>query len=232
MSKTKYFTFPVLLLKDAIDDLPGTLNKIIHYGLYQYANALSESLALEFEDCYEEAFRYFNLQKKHINTALEKSTELYDSLSEGLPMASVNADVVFDYRRNYKTEFEIICFCGFAAIKSILGRKQYGKITNEYFLARMFGFAKVKDMKSSNHGPMLEKYAKRYRLDKIKEELKASWGVKLYGHKIRGFYASISMDYESLVFEVESNRKSRIRQERKAAESQVQKRVLDRLTGR
>lgn len=233
MSKVKYFTFPVVLLKSAHDDLTETLNNIILYGLYQYADALKDTTGLDFENCYEQAFTYFDLQKKNIKTVLDKSVALYDSLDNGLPkpMTSVNRDVIFDYRANKanKSEFEIICLCGFAAIKSILGKKSHSKITNEYFLARTFGFAKVEDMQNSPLSPMLEKYAKRYHLNKVKDELKASWGVKLYGRNTRGFYASISMDYESLVFQVEKNRKSRIRQERKADEDEIQKRVLDRL---
>lgn len=228
MSKTKYYTFPVLLLKDAHGNQRGTFDKIIDYGLYQFATAISESNNQEFDDCFSESFSFFGLKNDNVESILATAITIANSIPDNPPMTSVNAKVILEYYKEAKTEFEITCLCGFAAIKSIIGRKPYTKITNEYFLARMFGFAKVEDMKSCL-SPMLEKYAKRYHLNRVKDELKVSWGVKLYGRNTRGFYASISMDYESLVFQVEKNRKSRIRQERKAEEAEAQKRVLDRL---
>lgn len=83
--------------------------------------------------------------------------------------------MIFDFYKNHKTEFEIVVFLAFAAIRSILQKQPYTKITNEYLIGRMSG----NSGKGEPVNPLLVKYTSRYRLDKIKNELQLSWGLTL-----------------------------------------------------
>jgi len=56
--------------------------------------------------------------------------------------------------------------------------------------------------------PILKKYQNRYHFDKVKQELQQKWNVKYYARYTRGFYVSLTMDYEKLVLEAEKRRKS------------------------
>ncbi|MBK6936360.1 MAG: hypothetical protein IPH18_05365 [Chitinophagaceae bacterium] len=64
---------------------------------------------------------------------------LYKSLPPKSPKTSINTEMIFDCYKNEKSEFEIVAFLAFAAIRSILQKQSYSKITNEYLIGRMSG---------------------------------------------------------------------------------------------
>ena len=94
---------------------------------------------------------------------------------------------------------EVLMLSYIAAIKSIIQKQPYTKITNQYLISRMSGNSKQDGIISEN----IEKYSKRYWLDKIKEELQINWGLKLYAQQTRGFYLSFKMNEKDLIKEVE-----------------------------
>ena len=68
----------------------------------------------------------------------------------------------------------------FLGIKSIIGRKDKVKKTNNLFMfSRMAGFnSSIDDF--SELPAYLIKYTKRYQRDKLIKELKLNWGLKYY----------------------------------------------------
>lgn len=219
-----YFTFPVCLLKDAISDIKSTTDNIMEYC--GYIQACKESGSEEQK--MEKAGRYFKMTWGNWHKVYESGRKLFNLIPSRSPMTSINKDIVFDFYINSKTEFEILCFLAFAAIRSILQTKPYVRITNEYLLARMAGYS------AKNDDPLPEplmKYCNRYQLEKIKTELQNYWGLVYYARYTRGFYISFKkkMTFEELVFKVEERRKSTIEKNRKKQQQQAVKKALDKL---
>ena len=112
------------------------------------------------------------------------------------------------------------------ALKSIIGKKPYIKITNDYLLARMFGYSSVIELEKDCTAELC-KYSTRYHLDKVKTKLESSFGLKLYGQKTRGFYVSFKLSLIDLVYYAELKRESRKEKERKALKSDTINTVLN-----
>lgn len=135
------------------------------------------------------------------------------------------SSVVFQFRDEYKTEFEIACFVAFAAIRSMLWKREYLKINDSALLSRMAGLSGL------NFTPYqipehLKKYMKRYHRDKLLNELAENWHLTTYARYTRGYYVSNSMDYETLGFEVE---KSRLNRKQNQLKKEANARILARL---
>jgi hypothetical protein len=220
-----YFTFPVCLLKDATCDIRDTANNIMSYC--GYVQAIKESGSEQQR--MEKAGRYFELTWGNLKTAYNAGQQIFNQIPPRSPMTSLNKDIVFDFYINSKTEFEIVCFLAFAAIRSILQTKPYVRITNEYMLARMAGRNTAKDYMPLPE--LLMKYCNRYQLEKIKTELQNFWGLLYYARYTRGFYVSFKkkMTFEDLVFEVEKRRKRIIEKNRKKEQQQAVRKAFEKL---
>lgn len=77
---------------------------------------------------------------------------------------------------------------------------------------------------------MLErKYANRYHIDKVLEELQLSWGLKLYSDHIRGMYVSFTKSLDDLAVINELSKKSNKRNNLKEQKRQAKEFALKRL---
>lgn len=198
MSKPIYLTFPIILLNNGITDIKECMSNAMDYCLYDEILRQQRSGSYNpINDAFDKLpIKWYNEKKSIKNGQL-----LFDSIDENAPKTSINFDMIFDIYKNKKSEFEIVCFIAFSAIKSIIQKQKFKKITNEYLLSRMSGYSKTcKDI-----NPLLKKYASRYQLTKIKEELQLSWGLKYYAVKTRGFYVSFAMPLNTLAIMAERN---------------------------
>lgn len=191
-----------------------------------YVNAMKAAGTIEARMA--AAGRYCGLTWGNWQKVYESGKLLFELIPAHSPMTSINKDIIFDFYKNDKSEFEIVCFLAFAALRSIIQTKPYCKITNGFLLARMAGLRSSKDI--TRIPDAIKKYDNRYQLDKIKKELQNAWGLKLYARYTRGFYVSFKMNkYEDLVYEVEKRRKSNIEKLRKETQHQAISRANDRL---
>jgi len=222
--KAEFFTFPVLLLTDCFSNIKVVCDQIINYSIF--ANFLKLSDGTEIDRIIASA-NYFRVTLGDPERTLETGETLFYSLPNGLPICSVAIRLVWKFRNEDKTEFEIACFLAFAALKSIIGTKPFVKTTNEFLLARMGGFASKIDVSELLPEP-LAKYATRRKLDKIKFDLKENWNVNIYAFRTRGFYVSIDKIFslDRLVLEAEKNRiKFKVKQQQNKI-SEARNRVL------
>jgi hypothetical protein len=207
--------------------IKSVLQDIIKFGIYRYATALDEGSELEN---FKSAVEYFYLNYEDIQRACQAAKKLYQQHSKDTVLVSVNLDTITNFLWTEKTEFEWACFLGYAATKSIIGPKPFVKMTNEFFLARFFGYKSTGDVLDEHKQfALYKKWCSRYALDKIKEELKASWGLKIYARFTRGFYASYKLEYKDLVYHAELNRKTYKAKERKRQESEALAEVMEKL---
>lgn len=199
-TETKYFTFPIILLEGAFSDIQKVCSNIISYSIYFYSKSFdgeSESEKME------KAAKALHVTMGSTKDTLKIAKEL--DRKNCKTMTSINTSIVWDFRDNYKSHFEIAVFTAFCAIRSIIGKKSYCKTTNLFLLSRMAGEPCQVDY--SELPEPLFKYCNEYQLKKIKSELVLHWGLKYYSHFTRGFYVSFSMNLPELVLQAETRKK-------------------------
>lgn len=227
--ESRFFTFPIELLRGAFTDMRGVCDKIVCYAVFVRCN--------EYEESPKEAFEFFRIDGNY-DLVLKKGCEIYESI-DNPPLVSVNTDTIFDFSKNPKTDFEIAVFCAFCGLRSIIGIKPFVKTNNGLLMARMFGFRSAEEFEALMQKPKYyqdffytkdkgkQKERLRYQLTEkiIRGELCLSWGLKYYSSHSKGFYASFSSGFESLVLHAEKSRKSNLLNKQK----QEQKRVIEQI---
>ena len=136
-----------------------------------------------------------------------KKIEIAIPAKEPKPMVSTK--LLFEYRDNEKSEFEIAQLAAYIAIHSITGKKQLAKTNKLHITARMFGFSSIKTIPNELTPPIKElisKYSKRYPIDKIITQLELSWHVVTYSHHMRGLMVGNGASLEMLVLAAESGK--------------------------
>ncbi|MFZ4771588.1 MAG: hypothetical protein ACOYLO_15500 [Ferruginibacter sp.] len=202
MGKTefKYFTFPVSVLQSGSIHIKNTCFMMVHYSVYHHANTLKLGDLKQKE---QSAANFLNVSLNNAPLITYRQGERVANLTPPqTPKVSLKTDLVWDFPKNDKTEFEIAVFLAFAAFKSILGGKAYSKTNNAMLLARMAGQTKPGEPLP----PEVEKYNNRYQLEKIKNELRLNWNLQIYGRHTQGFYFSFKMDIKQLVMAAEEKR--------------------------
>lgn len=226
MNNEKYLNFPIQLLQGfMIDTGKENLNNIVDYVIYKRA------LNLEFGTNIEKiktSADFYNMTLRNNKKTLENGKNLYNSISENSPKVGLSISIFWDFYKNEKTEFDKVCLLGFLAIKSILGNKSYCKVTNLYLWARMDGKTNTID-EVSELSNEIRKYANRYQTENIKNELILNWHLIYYSRYTRGFYVSLKMSLEDLIFEAEKKRKSIKDKQQKQLQNEALKKVLERL---
>ncbi len=200
MAMDKFFNFPILLMQSA-PNMKVFCNNVIDYCIYKHSLSLEGTADTRMKA----ASHYFGVALGNVSRSLRDGRELYDSMPTRPAMTGINKDLLFEFYKEDKTDFEIASLIAFLAIKSILGKKSYSRITNEYLLCRMAGYNSKQDLRELPE--YLTPYRKRRGLNRIKMELQRSYGLKIYARYTRGFFVSFSLTLEELIKEVEMKRK-------------------------
>ncbi len=220
---SKYITFPVILLKGGLIDIKEQLNSVLNYSLY----ATSTTMTGTQDERIEKARKELGIKFSDIDYSYRNGEVIFDSLPDRTPKTSITKKMIFDFYKNYKTEFEVVTFLAFAAIRYILKQQAYIKMPNDYLVGRMSGNNKQGE-------PICEelmKYNNRYQLDKIKKELQLNWGLKLYASHIRGSYVSFTMPLEKLIYQAELKRKNYKLKQLQQAKQDAKKAAIDTIYG-
>jgi hypothetical protein len=228
-NEASYINFPIVLMQNAYKDFSSFMMNALLYASYYHCKT-SMSFG-EDVDKFGDSLRYFGYQNKSsLEINFFKAEQLYDDIPIVVPMTGVSIQVFKDFCFQPKTKEQIAVFLAFIGLKSIIGRKAYCKITNQYFLARMGGFACIKDVPSPLP-PSLQDWNTRRKLERIKAELERSWNVNIYGYKMRGFYISIDNKYSrpKLIEVAESKRKSFSTKMLKKLNNEIRLEVLSRI---
>lgn len=111
--------------------------------------------------------------------------------SEAFPM--INKSLVFDFRDNEKSEFDLIQFAAYISVRSIIGIKDHCKTNKPMIISRMFGYKSTKHL-PDNMEPIIkelfQKYSNRYHIDKVMMFLESDWNILTYSNNMRGMYIS------------------------------------------
>lgn len=222
----KYFNFPIDLLKGFLIDSTKCLDEISKYALFAHADKLEQGLPRER---LKSAIDFFGLvlADQEFEDFFDSCVRIYVNAPKKSVKVGINKNIFFDYKDNYKSEFDKVCLLAFLAIKSIIQTKPYCKIDNAFLWSRMDGSSKSIDV--SELSDEIKTYANRYQIDKIKKELIFNWYLIYYSRHTRGFYVSFKLTLNDLVFEAEKKRKAVKEKQQKQAQNDALKQALERL---
>lgn len=160
----------------------------------------------------------------------------YDGFKDS-PMVMVRKEMMFDYYKNQKSEFEKVLFATYAGIRSIIGKKEFCQTTQAMIFMRMVGAknedALVKILNDKKVKSIYSKYNVRYQREKILNELVArNFLFSKIGLRKRT-YLSCTLNYDELTAAIikffdEKNIKSKVKSN-KISELQAKRKILQHL---
>lgn len=181
-----FIQVPIALLKDIFWNKYSAINKMIDFGVYHYMKTQEKDL--------EETCKDLDLQLFIEDDAKEKYNRIVQEIGQRpvLPMAYMSK--LIDFRDSEKSDYELRQFAFYMGIRSILGIKPHVKTNKEMIVARAFGYRNTAEFKNDlksryfdrEKRAYMEKYSKRYHVDKILLELQFSWHTLIYARNMRG----------------------------------------------
>ena len=215
---TTYYNFPIAIFrhvrtdKGVIKRVEDAINEAIRFALYDAYKKLMPPQANPNEynaGVFEELMQNMRFKNPDPESELRRMAGVYRNYKNYSVIVGVDNNLLFDFRDNlvYKTDFEIIQFLAFLAIRSIIGagvgNMRVKHIPWHYVLSRMAGHEKA----VSNLDTLpkfISKYDSRRLHDKLIKALCDRWHMQYHGKNLgKGvaplFTFSQSIDLELLV---------------------------------
>jgi hypothetical protein len=201
----------------------------VFYKLFKRDPAFKELAILQYQ--LKQSYIFIGV-KGGYNNIMPQVANIKKLTPSKEPFPMINTDLLFKFRNNEKTEFELVQLAMYLAIRSILGKKRMCKTNKALVLSRMFGYSKPADMPEFLEEPLktiFKKYSVRYQFDKLKEEMELYWHVKIGVVKTRGFFIGCGKNLTSeelTIFALKSKRSKLVKalkEEKIAAYEKAQK---------
>ncbi|AMR34253.1 hypothetical protein A0256_23770 [Mucilaginibacter sp. PAMC 26640] len=141
---------------------------------------------------------------------VEKAVIKHERIYGKDPSVMLKTELIFDFYRKTKSFNDIVLLAAFAAVKSIIGKKDFAGTTKKMIVSRMIGAKSEKVLEDFLKNKEIEKvyvkYLKRYWFDKLIYQLLQRGFVKsklslTFGVKSR-MYLSCKLNYEQLTVEI------------------------------
>lgn len=217
----KYLNFPVGMLKNLYNNSESFFSDAFDVGIFLYSKTLSGGELAR----YKEALSYLGITQVNPKKGIETAKEILLSFPSNPPMTGIEKEMLFDYYKNHKEDYSLVCLGAFLGIKSIIGTKPYCKTNKRHIHARMFGYPSVSDIKF-NLTPLEKKYQTRWHMDKVLLELQENWHLKCYSNHQRGMYISLDLNLKELAIISEKNKYKTKRQQLKAQKEKAKTAAL------
>lgn len=159
------------------------------------------------------AFQFYGI-KKDFGYIFDWAMEMEKTIPANSPMVMIGQDKLREFfEDDSKTEFELMTFAIYLAIRSILGTEKMKFTTKDMILARAFGFRNIKEMKK-NPPDLYEKYSNRYWIDKCLGEIRGGWNIITYSSNrdgLHGLYIAngFHLTKKDLMRAIEKKRKAK-----------------------
>lgn len=161
----------------------------------------------------KDAYQFYDM-KKDFSYIFDWALETEKQIPPKSPMVMIGQDKLREFLEDdSKTEFELMTFAIYLAIRSILGTEKMKFTTKDMILARAFGFRNIKEMKK-NPPALFEKYSKRYWIDKCLGEIRGGWNIITYSSNrdgLHGIYVAneFHLTKKDLMRAIEKKRKAK-----------------------
>jgi len=231
MADEKYFNFPIQLLKGFLVDSGKVLSDIANYAVYAHSTSLEYNEELS---AFRSAASFYNIKFGKPVHAFDNGKELYEEYSEDSPMVGITLSMYWDFNKDNKSEVQKLHLLGFLALKSILGNKTFCKTDNRMLFSRMDG--QVKKLEFWQLSEEMYKYCStkhkaNYWAPKIRAEV-YRWEMKSYSVRTHGFYISLKLSIDDLVFEAEKRKLKYKELEQKNEIQNARAKALERLNAK
>lgn len=168
---------------------------------------------------------------------LKHGKEIERTIPANEPYPSINKDLFFKFRDHEKTEFDLMQFACYIAIRSILGKKSYCRTNKEMILCRAFGYNSVKHLPATMNPvikELFDKYKKRHHIERILQSLKLSWNILIYGRNVHGLYIGLknlkkNITLATMISYAETKKKKNQIAELKKQENEAREKALQQL---
>lgn len=195
-------------------------------------------------DFMEKAIEFYQIRQAYsflgingdFDYCLKRGKEIERTIPAKEPYPSINKKLLFEFRDHEKTEFDLMQFACYIAIRSILGKKPYCRTNKEMILCRAFGYASIKHLPATMHPDIKElfkKYKTRYHADRVLEAMQLNnWGIHVYSHnKMRGLYIGLSkkITLENLIMLAETKKRKYQIEQLKQKKAEARQRALQQL---
>lgn len=217
-SDKKYLNIPVPMLKELHTNSGSFFNNVFDVGIYNYSKTLKGS----GEKGYRDALKFLNITQENHKHGISNAIQILRVMPSKCPIVGIEKEMLFDFYKNEKSDFDIKCLAAFLGIRSILGTKQLCKTNKAMIHARMFGYITTKEM-PEKLTPIENKYKVRWHMDKILVELQANWFLKLISNHQRGMYVSFDCTLDELALKSEESKQlSKIKQLREMKQKAIE----------
>lgn len=226
-----YLRFPLQILKGDFYDIKKVCNHAINYGLMErmerkkyigwkgYAQSISElgmNIGFKRSDYSDQPEAVINhLEEAHYAKYYASDSKIfnqYKDSTETIITCSIKRELLFEFRNNPKSEFEIAVFRFFIALNSIQGTDEYGRGSWDRFFAVMLGYNTDLDIKPNRDKkeaidlrkltePEQEiylKYSTKRMKENIVKSLELDWHLKWVSAGNDGIFFSWTLGYKEL----------------------------------
>lgn len=223
--KAQFYNFPICLLEDFMSNSDRCLEDILDFVTWQHNGGNLPQ---------EETGQYLGVKYGNFEHTLNKGEFISNRHSCATsPWTGLDRDVFWQFKDNNRSDWDKAVLLAFLAFKSVIGHKQWFKITNQnQIYYRMAG----KTLGKGKH-PKLPKeiatFCTRYKFDQIKLELKENWGLLIYANHTRGMYISTidKMTLEELALVAERGKLQWRKKAQKQAEKKAKEAAIRALSG-
>lgn len=209
-----FFNFPIKLMQGVLAGRTTKIEFINHatkYGAYWYSEKILSNAEIEYDETDLDRFKracskILKVRFADFSEALMTGNLLrsrYSNCNVFVGVSTQALSAFYDAER--KTEFEWECLLVFIALKSIIGKKDSVRTTNEMMYCRMHGKENLKEFREMKNPVKFT----RYKRDKIILELQLNWGLKYYADGVKGFWISFDQEkgLNNITFKAESIKK-------------------------
>ncbi len=208
-----------------VDGMPSFDDTVITFTEKQFSilnsirNNLSDRL-IEYNS-FNVALNNLYMESPNVVSVMDEYHNLF-SLYEGSPTPSMPKSALFGFRDGNKSEFELVCFCVCAGLKSMLGSKPFIKTNKEAVMNRSI-------VLGEENVDIAARYSTRRLWDKVVAHLTEHWGLKYYSSYTRGFYVSFKMSIEDLAYKAETMKDKAKIEKMKQQQTEARKKALERI---
>jgi hypothetical protein len=194
------------------------------------------------EDLYNNAIEHYQIhmayQSLNLNgdklQCLKVAKDIERKIKDKEPMPMVSVSLLFTFRDNDKSEYELIQFVGYIAINSILGKRITVKTNKAHIVCRMFGYSSVKHLPEElpkSIAELYNRYTKRYHIDKLLMNLELNWKLRTYSNKIRGLYVAMEhkVSFDNLALIVENSKQKNKIKSLKDIKTEAKRKALEKI---
>lgn len=213
------------MLKELHTNSKSFLSNVFDVGIYNYSKTLKGSE----EKCYKDALKFLGITQGNIPAAIRNAKSVLSKMPTNYPITGIEKDMLFDYYKNEKSDYEKICLGAFLGIRSIIGSKPFCKTNKAMIHARMFGYSTVKDL-SAELTAIERQYQIRWHMDKVLLDLQESWFLKLFSDHQRGMYVSFDLSLNDLAVKSEASKQRTKTQQFKEAKRKAIQSAKEQLT--